>query len=95
MPSPCIDQQTSEPNFAKVVFRKHLPGSICFGRRRKRRYLESRRRGEAEYQAGTVDAAQLQRAHDAALSITAHAKTRAWFRARATDRAGVDWRDQV
>jgi RNA-directed DNA polymerase len=72
-----------------------LPGSIRLGRRRKRRYLESRRRSEAAYQAGILDADQLQRAHDAALSITAHAKTRAWFRARATDRAGVDWRDQV
>ena len=58
-----------------------LPGSIRLGRRRKRRYLESRRRCEAAYQAGTIDAAQLQRAHDAALAITAHAETRAWFRA--------------
>ena len=56
-----------------------LPGSIRLGRRRKRRYLESRRRCEAAYQAGTIDAAQLQRAHDAALAITAHAETRAWF----------------
>ena len=37
-----------------------LPGSIRLGRRRKRRYLESRRRCEAAYQAGTIDAAQLQ-----------------------------------
>ena len=56
-----------------------LPGSIRPGRRRKRRYLESRRRCEAAYQAGTIDAAQLQLAHDAALAITAHAETRAWF----------------
>ena len=50
-----------------------------------RRYLESRRRCEAAYQAGTIDAVpQLQRAHDAALAITAHAETRAWF-VRASD----------
>jgi RNA-directed DNA polymerase len=72
-----------------------LPGSIRLGRRRKRRYLESRRRCEAAYQAGTIDAAQLQRAHDAALAITAHAETRAWFRARALETSGVDWRDGV
>jgi len=72
-----------------------LPGSIRLGRRRKRRYLESRRRCEAAYQAGTIDAAQLQRAHDAALAITAHAENRAWFRARAVETSGVDWRDEV
>jgi RNA-directed DNA polymerase len=72
-----------------------LPGSIRLGRRRKRRYLESRRRCEAAYRAGTLDAAQLQRAHDAALAVTAHAETRAWFRARASERSGDDWRDRV
>jgi hypothetical protein len=72
-----------------------LPGSIRLGRRRKRRYLEARRRCEAAYQAGTINAAQLQRAHDAALAITAHADTRAWFLARASDRSGVDWLDRV
>lgn len=76
-----------------------LPGSIRLGRRRKRRYRESRRHCEAAYQAGTLDAGQLQRAHDAALAITAHAETRAWFRAWAWGSAsalsGVDWRDEV
>jgi RNA-directed DNA polymerase len=72
-----------------------LPGSIRLGRRRKRRYLESRRRCEAAYRAGTLDAAQLQRAHDAALAITAHAETRAWFLARASEGSGDDWRDRV
>ena len=72
-----------------------LPGSIHLGRRRKRRYLEARRRCEVAYQAGTIDAAQLQRAHDAALAITAHAETRAWFLARASERSGVDWLDRV
>ena len=71
------------------------PGSIRLGRRRKRRYLDSRRRCEAAYQAGVLSAAQLQRAHDASLAITAHAETRAWFRARASDRTGVAWRDEV
>jgi len=72
-----------------------LPGSIRLGRRHKRRYLESRRRCEAAYRAGTLDAAQLQRAHDAALAITAHAETRAWFRALASEGSGVDWRNEV
>ncbi len=53
-----------------------LPGSIRLGRRRKGRYWESRRQCEAAYQAGDLDAGQLQRAHDAALAITAHAETR-------------------
>ncbi|MDR3638327.1 MAG: reverse transcriptase domain-containing protein [Isosphaeraceae bacterium] len=72
-----------------------LSDSIHLGRRRKRRYLESRRCGEAAYQAGVLSAEQLQRAHDAGLAITAHAETRAWFRARASDRTGADWRDEV
>jgi hypothetical protein len=50
---------------------------------------------EAAYRAGTLDAARLQHAHDATVAITAHAETRAWFRARASERSGVDWRDQV
>jgi RNA-directed DNA polymerase len=72
-----------------------LPCSIRLGRRRKRRYLESRRRCEAAYQAGALDAARLQRAHDSALAIAAHAETRPWFRSLAADWARVDWRDEV
>ena len=72
-----------------------LPGSIRLGRRRKRRYRELRRRCEAAYQAEALDAGQLQRAHDAALAITAHAETRAWFRAGKSATSGVDWRDEV
>jgi hypothetical protein len=72
-----------------------LPRRIRLGRRRKRRYLESRNRWEAAYLAGTLDAAQLQRAHDAALAITAHVDARAWFCARAPEKRGADWRDEV
>jgi hypothetical protein len=50
---------------------------------------------EAEYQAGQIDAEQLQRAHDAALAITAHADVMAWRRARALECSGSDWHDRV
>jgi RNA-directed DNA polymerase len=71
------------------------PRAIRLGRRRKRRYLDSRRHCEAAYQAGVLSGAQLQCAHDAALAITAHAEPRPWFRARLSDSTGVDWRDEV
>ena len=73
-----------------------LPGSIRLGRRRKRRYLDSRRRCEAAYRAGILDAGQLQCAHDAALAITAHAETPGLgFARRVSAGAGVDRLDEV
>jgi RNA-directed DNA polymerase len=72
-----------------------LPHSIRPAWRRRRRYLDVRRRSEAEYLSGRIDAEQLQRAHDAALAITAHGDARAWRRARAAAHPGHDWHDLV
>ena len=71
-----------------------LPGAFRLGRRRKRRYLESRRRYESAYQSGTLDAGQLQRA------TTWPWRSRLMPRlargsARASASSGVDWRDEV
>jgi hypothetical protein len=71
------------------------PGTIRLSQRRRRRYLEARRRCEADYLAGRIDAVGLQHAHDAALAITAHADARSWRRARASSWPGGEWRDEV
>src|SRR5262249_13964528 len=71
------------------------PGTIRLSQRRRRRDLDARRRGAADYQAGRIDALRLQRAYDAAHAITAHADARAWRRARSASWPGTQWYDHV
>jgi hypothetical protein len=71
------------------------PGTIRLSQCRRRRYLDARRRCEADYRAGRIDAGELQRAYDAAHAITAHADARAWRRARSASWPGTHWYDHV
>jgi hypothetical protein len=71
------------------------PGTIRLSQRRRRRYLDVRRRWERDYLARRIDACSLQRGHDTAYAITAHADARAWRRARAASWPGQEWYDQV
>ena len=71
------------------------PGTIRLSQRRRRGYLDARRRCEEDYRAGRIDAGQLQRAYDTAHAITLHANARAWRRARAASWPGTEWHDHV
>jgi hypothetical protein len=71
------------------------PGTIRLSQRRRKRYIEARRRCEADYLAGRIDARSLQHGHDAAYAIAAHADALAWRRARAASWPGTEWHDHV
>ncbi len=71
------------------------PGTIGLSQRRRRGYIEARRRCESAYRAGRIDAVALQLAHDTALAITAHADARSWRRARSSSWPGTAWHDEV
>jgi RNA-directed DNA polymerase len=53
-------------------------GTILLAASRKRRFREARRYWEGEYRRGRIDALQLQRGMDSALSIIAHADAQTW-----------------
>jgi RNA-directed DNA polymerase len=71
------------------------PGTIRLSQRRRRGYLDARRRCEEDYRSGRIDAGQLQRAYDSAHAITAHADAGAWRRARSASWPGTEWHDHV
>jgi hypothetical protein len=56
------------------------PGSLGLSRRRRERYAAGRRRWEAAWLAGRIDAAGLQAGYAATLAITAHSDAAAWRR---------------
>ncbi len=56
------------------------PGTLRLSRRRARRYSAARRRWEACYDQGQIDALGLQAGYQSALAITAHADAAAWRR---------------
>jgi hypothetical protein len=55
-----------------------FPGILRVLPRRKRRYVEARRRWEQRFVDGLISSLELQRGYDAAAGILAHADTRAW-----------------
>lgn len=71
------------------------PGTIRLSQRRRRRYIQARRRCEEDYRAVRIDALQFQQAHDTAHAITMHADARAWRRARSSSWPGTEWHDDV
>lgn len=67
-----------------------LPGTFRLSRRRQRRYKAARRRWEARYTDGSVDAEGLQRGFASALAITRHADAAAWRREQLRRSPAVD-----
>jgi RNA-directed DNA polymerase len=59
-----------------------LPGALLLSRRRRRRYIECRRRWERAFAAGEIGAETLQAGYASALAITAHADAAGWRRAQ-------------
>ena len=57
-----------------------LPGALRLSRRRKRGYIAGRRRWEARYDAGQVEALELQAAYASLLGATQHADAKIWRR---------------
>jgi RNA-directed DNA polymerase len=67
-----------------------LPGALRLSLRRRRRYRAARARWERLWEAGTIDARGLQRGHDSALAITAHADAVRWRAAELVRRPPLD-----
>jgi len=63
-----------------------FPNRLLLSSRRRGRYRRARRRWEQAYRLGVIDGAQLQRAMDAVLAVTAHADAAGW-RSRDLERA--------
>lgn len=57
-----------------------FPGTMRLSRRRRKLYRLGRRKWEAQFQAGGMDALELQSAYAATLGITLHAEATAWRR---------------
>lgn len=57
-----------------------LPGALRLSKRRKARYASARRRWEARYRLGLIDAIELQKGYASAFAITAHADALAFRR---------------
>ncbi len=57
-----------------------FPGTIRLSRRRRKLYQQGRRKWEAQFHAGLIEAGELQAAYAATLGITLHAQASAWRR---------------
>lgn len=67
-----------------------LAGTLRLSLRRRRRYAAARRRWEAAFRDGIVDARGLQAGYASALAVTAHAEATAWRTAELLRRPPVD-----
>ncbi len=65
-----VEMNRSERGVTICGFRVR-PGTVRLSQRRRRGYIEARRRCEEDYRAGRIDAVQLQHAYDTAHAITA------------------------
>lgn len=72
---PIINRSEHGPSFCGF---RIFPGILRVLPRRKRRYIEARRRWEQRFVDGLISSLELQRGYDAAAGILAHADTRAW-----------------
>jgi hypothetical protein len=70
-------------------------GTIQLARSRRQRYVQSKRRWEGRFQAGRINARELQAGYDAALAITAHAHAAAWRRRQAFEFSPSLWYEEV
>lgn len=70
-------------------FRIH-PGRLGLSRRRRRRYLLARKRWEAAFLSGAIDARTLQSAYAGVLAITAGARSLPWRRRELTRRPAIE-----